>query len=146
MEVISILFSGLAAIGSFISVFISMRQGYAQIISAQRFGWMENVRRTISDFFEIFYDESISASEKKRILEKKRNQIELYVDTRENPGYNNSNHIRIKYAMINCINNVDGLADQKNTCIADLLEAAQETFAYTHSLAKSEAGAFKKHI
>lgn len=73
MEVISILFSELAAVGSFISVFISMRQRYAQIISAQRFDWMENVRRTISDFFEIFFDESISASEKNIREEKESN-------------------------------------------------------------------------
>ena len=72
MEVLSILFSGLAAIGSFISIFISVRQGYAQIISAQRFDWIENVRRTISDFLDVFFDESISVAMKKKILEKKK--------------------------------------------------------------------------
>lgn len=76
MEVLSILFSGLAAIGSFISIFISVRQGYAQIISAQRFDWIENVRRTISDFLDVFFDESISVAMKKKILEKKGTKLD----------------------------------------------------------------------
>ena len=146
MEVLSILFSGLAAIGSFISIFISVRQGYAQIISAQRFDWIENVRRTISDFLDVFFDESISVAMKKKILEKKRNQVELYVDTRENSGYNNIDHIRIKYAMINCIKYVDGSDDQKISCVADLVTCAQDACANAHRMAKLEAGGLQKHI
>ena len=96
--------------------------------------------------FPLYTVASISVAMKKKILEKKRNQVGLYVDTRENSGYNNIDHIRIKYAMINCIKYVDGSDDQKISCVADLVTCAQDACAHAHRMAKLEAGGLQKHI
>ena len=61
-------------------------------------------------------------------------------------GYNNIDHIRIKYAMINCIKYVDGSDDQKISCVADLVTCAQDACAHAHRMAKLEAGGLQKHI
>ena len=100
MEIISLIISILAIVGSFISIFISKRQIYSSIISTKHFEWMDNMRNRLSEFFDVYFDERISIYEKN---DSKRYQIELYIDTRGIPGCCNDDFIKIKNSLSNCI-------------------------------------------
>lgn len=146
MEVLSVIFSGIAAIGAFISVFISIRQGYATIISSKRFDWMNDLRNKISEFLEIYYDSQLSNDVKRKKLTMKKHEIELYIDSRNDAGYDNSDHIAIASAIDNSINSVDGDETVQSVCVKKLIDCVQICLANTHSRAKDEAETYKKHF
>lgn len=145
MDVLSTLFSGVAAIGAFISVFISFRQGYANIISLKRFDWMDDVRNEISEFIEIFFDHNLEKNIKIKRLKMKALQIELYVDTRENAGYDNYDHLALKTSLMDCIESLSN-DDNHLDYIEKLVFNAQVCLAHTHSKAKDETDTLKKHF
>ena len=146
MEVLSVIFSCIAAISAFISVFISIRQGYATIISSKRFDWMNDLRNKISEFLEIYYDFQLSNDVRCKKLTMKKHEINLYIDSRNNAGYDNSNHIAIASAIENCINTVDGDETAQSECLEKLIDCMQICLTNTHSRAKDEAKTYKKHF
>lgn len=146
MEVLSMIFSGIAAIGAFISVFISIRQGYAAIISSKRFDWMNDLRNKISQFLEVYYDSQLSNDVKTKKLIMKKHELELYIDSRNNAGYDNSDHLAIATALETCINSVNSDETVQSECIKNLINNVQVCLANTHSRAKDEAETYKKHF
>lgn len=146
MEVLSLIFSGIAAIGAFISVFISIRQGYAAIISSKRFDWMNDLRNKLSQFLEVYYDSLLSNDVKIQKLIMKKYEIELYIDSRNNAGYDNSDHMAIAIALDTCIDSVGNEETVQSECIKDLIYSVQICLANTHSIAKDEAETYKKHF
>lgn len=125
MEVLSVIFSGVAAVGAFISVFISVRRGYASIISSKRFYWMNDLRNKMSQFLEVYYDFLLINDEKTKKLIMKKHKIELYLDLRNNVGYDNSDHLAIATALETCINSVDSDETVQSECIKSLISSVQ---------------------
>lgn len=146
MEVLSVIFSGIAAVGAFISVFISIRQGYAAIISNKRFDWMNDLRNKMSQFFEVYYDSQLSNDIKTKKLIMKKHELELYIDSRNNAGYDNSDHLAISTELEACINSVNSDETVQSECIKNLINNVQICLANTHSRAKDEAETYKKHF
>lgn len=146
MELLSVIFSGIAAIGAFISVFISIRQSYASIISVKRFDWMNDLRNKVSQFLEIYFDSHLCIDDKKKKLMIKKLEIELYIDSRNNAGYDNGDHLAIATALDFCINSVDREDALKSECIMSLINSVQICLANTHTKAKDESKTYKKHF
>ena len=136
---ISIYLSILAIICTFISVIISFRQGYANVITTQRFTWMDHVREEISGFIAIIYDSCLSACEKKDKLSMKALQIELYIDTRMDAKFDNNGFLELKKRLYDCIDCMDE-KEQTENCLRMLIEDIQNIMANTHIKAKKEAG------
>lgn len=146
MEVLSIIFSGIAAIEAFISVLISIRHGYSTIISSKRFDWMNDIRNIISQFIEVYFDAQLSNEIKLKKLTMKKHEIELYIDSRNSAEYDNSDHLAIATALEFCINSVNSDETTQSECIKKLIHNVQVCLANTHLRAKGEAETYKKHF
>ena len=107
---------------------------------------MNDLRNQISQFLEIYYDSQLSDDLKIKKLIMKKHELELYIDSRNDAGYNNSDHLAIADALETCISSVNHDEPMRTECINHLISSVQICLANTHSRAKDEAETYKKHF
>lgn len=112
-----------------ISLVINKNEIKTETITKNRIEWINRVRDLISDFLDIYMDESIEKTEKNKRLSLIKNKISLYLRA----NVNSYNHL-LK-SLNKCIEH-----GYVNTICNELIENAQLVFSEVWIRAKIESG------
>lgn len=132
LDIVTLLSAGGALIVSIVSLSFAKRTIYSNIIAAKRFDWMDAIRSRLSEFIDIFSNNTLSKNEKLLLLQAKKFQVELYMDNRV------EEYAKVSKFLDRCIELVQ--SDKPLNIPPDLIPTIQKIFTNSHRRAKREAG------